>query len=561
LTENRQAFRFVHFDPEVCRGHTACVRACPTKAIRRIDKHKVHVIGQCIGCGECIRVCDAGAVSAAANDIQPLGRDHIAIALVSPVLYAQFPGVMPKDILMGLRQMGFRHTIDMSYFLEMFHYATEEFIQRNRQSSKAHWPLISPVCPVVVRLIAHQFPSLMPHVLPVLRPVALMAREVKRRIIPYYQETGEAVVLYYINPCPTKANPIGSDSGRPPDIPEIALGINFIYPDLSRELEQIKQSDVIPFDQPRFEYETCATGNASMWAVSGGEIAEMDFDRTLAVSGMQETIAYLQKIEMGLFKDIEYIEFRTCREGCLGGVLTAIDKYLAKSAVQKMVNLFGLGRRLPRENVLRMYEKGHFQTEKSPDKLTELYGKKNEALSIASLQEIEKILELVKGTDCAACGAPDCRTFAEDVVRGSASLKDCLWLSARSNIKYKRKKELGNMTVNDLVARCGLQVAAGEKGLERRIQDGYCGDLLSEIMANAPEGCVWLTIQGHQNIVAVAVLREMAAVIITGDQTPDAETLQKADQEGIPVLLSSDSAYQLAGRLYTMGVGNFQNRE
>ena len=117
---------------------------------------------------------------------------------------------------------------------------------------------------------------------------------------------------------------------------------------------------------------------------------------------------------------------------------------------------------------------------------------------------------------------------------------------------------MGNMTVNDLVARFGLQVAAGEKGLERNVADGYCGDLLSEIMANAPEGCVWLTIQGHQNIVAVAVLREMAAVIITGGQKPDDETLQKANQEGIPILLSSDSAYQLAGRMYFMGVGNHQ---
>jgi predicted transcriptional regulator len=177
-------------------------------------------------------------------------------------------------------------------------------------------------------------------------------------------------------------------------------------------------------------------------------------------------------------------------------------------------------------------------------------------LSIASLQEIEKILELLKGTDCAACGAPDCRTFAEDIVRGSASLKDCMWLSARSNIKYKRKKERGNMTVNDLVARFDLQVVAGEQGLERKIEDGYCGDLLSEIMANAPEGCVWLTIQGHQNIVAVAVLREMAGIIITGGQTPDDETLQKANQEGVPILLSSESAYQLAGRFYSQGIGN-----
>ncbi|MEJ2165128.1 MAG: [Fe-Fe] hydrogenase large subunit C-terminal domain-containing protein, partial [Desulfobacterales bacterium] len=556
LTNTQPPACFVHFDNKLCRGDFNCVRACPTKAIRMTAKKTVSVVGQCIGCGECLRVCEAGAVSAAAAGIEARNRDHVAIALVSPVLYAQFPGVMPKDILMGLRQMGFRHTIDMSYFLEMFHYATEEFIQRNHQSNKAPWPLISPVCPVVVRLIAYQFPSLMVHVLPVLRPVALMAREVKRHIIPYYQQTGEAVALYYINPCPTKMNPACSGSDSKPAIPEIALGINYIYPELVREIEKIKQSDVIPFDQPRFEYETCATGNASMWAVSGGEIAEMDFDRVLAVSGLQETIAYLQKIEMGLFKDIEYIEFRTCREGCLGGVLTAIDKYLAKSAVQKMVNLFGLGRRLPQDNVLRMYEKGYFQTERSPAKLIELYGAKRKALSIASLQEIEQILELLKGTDCAACGAPDCRTFAEDVVRGSASLKDCIWLSARIKTKYKRKKEVGNMTVNDLVARLGLQVVAGEQGLERKIEDGYCGDLLSEIMANAPEGCVWLTIQGHQNIVAVAVLREMAGIIITGGRTPDDETLQKADQEGIPILLSPDSAYQLAGRLYSEGIGN-----
>jgi len=556
LTGNQQNSCFVHFDKNLCQGHAACVRVCPTKAIRLADKRTVHMVGQCIGCGECIRVCPAGAISAAGADAGNLGRDQVDIALVSPVLYAQFQGVMPKDILMGLRQMGFRHTIDMSYFLEMFHYATEEFIQRNRQSNKAPWPLISPVCPVVVRLIAFQFPSLMPHVLPVLRPAALMAREVKRRIIPYYRENGQTVALYYINPCPTKMNPVCAHSDGQSTIPEVALGINEIYPKLAREVEQIKQSDVISFDQPRFEYETCATGNASMWAMSGGEIAEMDFDRSLAISGMNETVAYLKKLELGLFKDIEYLEFRTCREGCLGGVLTAIDKYLAKSAVQKMVNLFGLGRRLPRDNVLRMYEKGHFQTEKDPSKLIELYGAKNKALSIASMQEIEKIMELLRGTNCAACGAPDCRTFAEDIVRGSAELTDCLWISAKSGSRGKRKKVKADLNVNDLAERCGLQVAAGAKGLARRVKDGYCGDLLSEVMANAPEDCVWLTVQGHQNIVAVAVLREMAAIIVTGGQTPDDETLQKASQEEIPILLGSDSAYQLAGRLYAMGVGN-----
>jgi hypothetical protein len=362
--------------------------------------------------------------------------------------------------------------------------------------------------------------------------------------------------LYYINPCPTKSDPNCVNPDQPKNIPEVALGINDIFPQLTRHVEQIKNSDASPFDQTRFDFETCATGNASMWAMSGGEIAEMDFDRSLAVSGLEETIAYLQKIEMGLFKDIEYIEFRTCREGCLGGVLTAIDKYLAKSAVQKMAKLIGLGRRLPRENILRQYQKGKFQSTISPAKLIDLYGNKKEALSLESLQKIEEIMELLRDTDCAACGAPDCRTFAEDIVRGNALLQDCLWISAHSNTKRKKKKGNRTMTVNDLVQRFGLKVVAGEKGLDRRVEDGYCGDLLSEIMGNAPAGCVWLTIQGHQNIVAVAVLRDMAAIIVTGGQKPDDETRQKADQEGIPILLWPESSYQLAGPLYSIGIGN-----
>ncbi len=112
------------------------------------------------------------------------------------------------------------------------------------------------------------------------------------------------------------------------------------------------------------------------------------------------------------------------------------------------------------------------------------------------------------------------------------------------------------MRVKDLVKKFNLSIAAGKNGLDREVMDGYCGDLLSEVMGNAPAGCVWLTVQGHQNIVAVAVLREMAAIIVTGGQKPDAETIQKADQEGIPVLLWPNSSFSLAGRIFNAGVGN-----
>jgi ferredoxin len=425
------ATHYVRFHEERCTGCAACLRVCPTQAIRIRREKSIRIVDQCIGCGACIRACPAGAVSAATIGVEGIGRDHAAIALVSPVLYAQFPGFMPGSVLLGLHRMGFRHTVDMSFFLEMFQYAAEEFIQRNRRSAVSPWPLISPICPVVVRIIAFQFPSLLPHVLPVLRPVALMAREVRERIIPAYEDQGRDVVLYYINPCPTKSQPLPAPGPTRRPQREAAIGINDIYPELRRQVDQILDSDLIPYSGSGFEFEACSSGNAALGAMSGGEIADMDVEKSLSVHGLQETITYLHKIEMGVLRDFEYIEFRTCREGCLGGVLTAVDPYIARRNVQKMIGVFGVGRRLPRDTILRLYEKGRFRTDQNTQELTRLFGARRPALSLEEAQKIETILDLIEGRDCGACGSPDCLTFAEDVVRGNAALSDCIWLQAR----------------------------------------------------------------------------------------------------------------------------------
>jgi Fe-S-cluster-containing hydrogenase component 2 len=419
--------RYVRFHEERCTGCAECLKVCPTRAIRIRHRTSIRLVDLCIGCGACIRACAAGAVSAATRQPQQIGNGHVAIALVSPVLYAQFPKALPKDVLMGLRHMGFRHTIDMSIFLEMFQFAAAEFIQRNRETRAAPWPLISPVCPAVVRLIAFQFPGLLAHVLPVLRPVALMAREVKERLIPSYEAQGRQVVLYYLNPCPTMEQERFGPDGAPLKHPELSIGINDLYPDLNQRIDAIL-TDVPPFSETHFEYETCATANAALVAMSGGEIARMRIEKSMAVHGLRDTIAYLQKIEMGLFQEVEYFEFRACREGCLGGVLSAVDKYMARSNVQRMLHANGLDRRVPGNTILRLYDKGRFKPDQSPLTLTRFFGDRKPALSLEQMVRIEKILDTVAGWGCGACGAPDCHTFAEDVVRGEADLGDCQWL-------------------------------------------------------------------------------------------------------------------------------------
>lgn len=110
------------------------------------------------------------------------------------------------------------------------------------------------------------------------------------------------------------------------------------------------------------------------------------------------------------------------------------------------------------------------------------------------------------------------------------------------------------MKVSDIQSEFNLEVAAGSKGLDREVRGGYCGDLLSDVMANSRSGDLWLTIQSHQNILAVAVLKEIAGIVLVNGRRPDDDTKARAEQEGIPILLSPISAYELAGMLYNAGI-------
>jgi predicted transcriptional regulator len=110
------------------------------------------------------------------------------------------------------------------------------------------------------------------------------------------------------------------------------------------------------------------------------------------------------------------------------------------------------------------------------------------------------------------------------------------------------------MTLKEVVQALKLDVRAGESELDRPVQGGYVSDLLSDVIAGAKEGDLWMTLQLHQNIVAVAFLNNLAGIVIVGGREPDPDTLKKAEDQGVPIMVSPLPAYELAGRLYTMGV-------
>lgn len=85
---------------------------------------------------------------------------------------------------------------------------------------------------------------------------------------------------------------------------------------------------------------------------------------------------------------------------------------------------------------------------------------------------------------------------------------------------------------------------------------GYSSDLLSCVMAGAKKGNIWITLQAHLNIVAVAALNEVSAIIITEGAQPDAASISKANQQGVILLSTPKSTYEINGRLWQLGIQN-----
>ena len=110
------------------------------------------------------------------------------------------------------------------------------------------------------------------------------------------------------------------------------------------------------------------------------------------------------------------------------------------------------------------------------------------------------------------------------------------------------------MTVFDIAKSFGLETRAEKDRLHEEVTGGYGSDLLSDVIAHSRKGNLWITIQTHPNIVAVATMKELAGIILTGGREPDSETLQKAEEEGIPILVSPVFTFELVGRLYQKGI-------
>jgi predicted transcriptional regulator len=108
------------------------------------------------------------------------------------------------------------------------------------------------------------------------------------------------------------------------------------------------------------------------------------------------------------------------------------------------------------------------------------------------------------------------------------------------------------MTVKEIASKLKLKVVSGESGMDVEITDGYVSDLLSDVMGHADQGNIWVTLQTHKNIMAIASLKDLAAVVVVKGFKPESDAIEKSNEEGIPILCTDMETFELSGKIYNL---------
>ncbi|MGD8500135.1 MAG: DRTGG domain-containing protein [Phycisphaerales bacterium] len=110
------------------------------------------------------------------------------------------------------------------------------------------------------------------------------------------------------------------------------------------------------------------------------------------------------------------------------------------------------------------------------------------------------------------------------------------------------------MKLKELIQKLNLSVRSAKGNLDREVTGGYASDLLSDVLAHGEEGNLWITLQIHQNIVAVASMKNLAGIVLVNGREPEQETIEKAEAEDIAIMVTDLPTFELVGRLYSIGV-------
>ena len=313
-------FHSVTLDVAKCVGCTACLKRCPTEAIRIRERRARIIDERCIDCGECIRICEHHAKVATTNPLSAINRYPYKIALPAPALYGQFKNLQAAAAIpAALKMMGFDYVCEVAHGADIVSRA----IMEKMKEPGVPRPLISSSCPAVVRLIQTRFPELIDNIVDVKSPMEVAAIEARRRFCAERGVADKDVGCFFITPCAAKMTAIRNPLGHKTSAVSGAISFLEVYGVLS---ELLRKGNLKP-DLAHFS----ATSFGVNWARTGGE--------ALAVDGIDNVIRVLEEIENNRLPEVRYFEGLACLGGCVGGPLTFENMFIARNRIRLLAQM------------------------------------------------------------------------------------------------------------------------------------------------------------------------------------------------------------------------------
>ena len=297
----------VRIVPEKCVGCAACMRACPTEAIRLRDWKAVINYRFCIDCGECVRVCEHKAGEVLSDPLSLLKKYDYCIAVPEPSLYGQFVStVYPDEIIAGLQDLGFHEVYEAAVATERISLLLQEYLSRYKGSR----PLMTSFCPVVVRLVQLKYPELIDLVIPVDFMLELAIKRLKEEKSSELGIPKERVGAFYLAGCPGRITTVHHPYSVRKTYFDAAVSIESIYKDLMFAIKNRQQTHTNP---PRYRK---STGIGIRWGTLGGGVKALGPDNVIAVSDIKHLLRVMEEVDNYKLSDIRFIECRACYAGC-----------------------------------------------------------------------------------------------------------------------------------------------------------------------------------------------------------------------------------------------------
>jgi Na+-translocating ferredoxin:NAD+ oxidoreductase RNF subunit RnfB len=412
-----QKYHAIKVDAQKCIGCVHCMKACPTEAIR--IKNGIATISEerCVDCGNCLRACPVDAFYVEQDSLSQMTRFKFRVVLFPSVMVGQFPEIYSENqIYQAILNLGFTHIFEVEQPIQWL-----IDLLKNEVRKSENKPVISSFCPAIVGLIQIKYPSLTQNIIPLKAPHDLAAyfaiAELAKRGIKR-----DEVGIFYVSPCSAKMAAVKRPLGEKTSIVDGLINMNDLYNQIMRIIPMVEETDTKHLREN-------LSNDGILWCLPRGEARKFN-RRAMAIDGIHNVVKFLERLENEEVPELDFLELKSCDQGCAGGILLTGNRFLTVERLQNRAKQYLPALKLQTDNLDKAaIQKNLIADPIHPKLVFRLDIDRVKAL--AKLRKIDKILCQLPGIDCGGCGAPNCHALAEDMVQGSAKMTDCIFLQKR----------------------------------------------------------------------------------------------------------------------------------